>query len=665
MGLPVAFVSDLEDVTKGTRYGFENVMNYAILFYLQANTHASVVPKDFDPGLDVSGRIVEHYPGAKMRRQSINDLFRYAVSHYTKPNALMFKQNGHYRSIPSAKLHDMVKQTAAALAELGIRKGDRVGILAENRPEWTVADLGILATGAVNVPIYASLPPNQIEYVAQHAGVGLIFVSTLFQLEKVFQIRKTLPSLERIVLMDEAPPKTPEVISFRSLLDSGQAVLQRRPSIYDELCEGVDPEDLASIIYTSGTTGIPKGVMLSHANITSNVLSCSKIFNINPGDVVLTFLPLCHIFERMADYLMIYCGATIAYAEDPETVPQNMLEIRPTIVPSVPRLFEKMYLRLMEAINSSSPLKRRLMQWGIAVGRECSRKTLASKKLGWSLSIKNRVASRLVFSKLAAKLGGRIRFFISGGAPLDQELAIFFYGLEVLILEGYGLTETSPVIAVNQPNQYRFGSVGKPIGEVEVKIDVGGEILTRGPSVMKGYFRMEEETREAFEGDWFRTGDVGFLDEEGFLHVTDRKKDLIVTASGKNVAPQKIEGVLKKCSYLLNVVAIGDRRPFISALVVPNPEKLVEYAHERGLIFENYSDLLRKPEISQFLLGQIQSYMSDFANFEQVKRIAVLEKDFTIDAEELTPSLKVRRRVVETRYRDIIEQLYTPTYQPA
>jgi long-chain acyl-CoA synthetase len=599
-----------------------------------------------------------------MRRQSINDLFRYAVSHYDKPNALMFKRNGLYESIPSRKFHDMVKQTAAALAELGIRKGDRIGILSENRPEWAVADLGILANGAVNVPVYASLPSNQIEYLAQHAGVRLIFVSTLAQLEKILQIRRALPSLEKIVLLDGVPPPTSEVTPFCNLIDSGRVLLQRNPSIYEELCEKVEPDDLASIIYTSGTTGIPKGVMLSYVNIVSNVLSCAKIFDIDSSDLVLTFLPLCHIFERMADYLMIYCGATIAYAENPEAVPQNMLDVRPTIVPSVPRLFEKMYLRLMDTINSSSPLKKRFMRWAIAIGREFSRRTLASKQVGWSLSLKNRVASRLVFSKLAAKLGGRLRFFISGGAPLDEDLAEFYHGLEVLIFEGYGLTETSPVIAVNQPNQFKFGSVGKPIDGVEVTIAADGEILTRGPSVMLGYYRMEEETREAFEGDWLRTGDIGFLDEDGFLHVTDRKKDLIVTASGKNVAPQKIEGVLKKCPYLLNVVAIGDRRPYISALVVPNPEKLIEYARERRLIFRTYPELLKKPEINQFLLGQIASHMSNFAHFEQVRRIALLEKDFTIDAGELTPSLKVRRRVVEIKYRDMIEELYAPVYQP-
>jgi len=600
-----------------------------------------------------------------MHGQSIIDIFRSGVCHNDKPNALMFKRNGLYESIPSKEFHNMVMQTAAGLTELGIRKGDRIGILSENRPEWTVADLGILANGAVNVPIYPSLPSGQIEYLAQHAGIRLIFVSTLAQLEKIRQIRKALPSLEKIVLLDEVPVTSPDVIKLCNLIDLGRVLLQRNPLLYEEISERVEPEDLASIIYTSGTTGIPKGVMLSHANIVSNVLFCAKIFDINSSDVVLTFLPLCHIFERMADYLMIYCGATIAYAENAEAVPQNMLEVRPTIVPSVPRLFEKMYLRLMDTIDSSPPMKRRLMRWAIGIGRKYSCQTLASKRVGWSLSLKHRIASWLVFSKLAAKLGGRLRFFISGGAPLDVELAEFFHGLGVLIFEGYGLTETSPVIAVNQPKQFKFGSVGKPIDGVEVAFSEDGEILTRSPSVMMGYYRMEEETKEAFKGDWFRTGDIGFLDEDGFLHVTDRKKDLIVTASGKNVAPQKIEGVLKKCAYLLNVVTIGDRRPYLSALVVPNQERLIEYAREKRLVFRNYAELLKKPEINQFLLGQIESHLSNFAHFEQVRKIALLEKDFTIDEGELTPSLKVRRRVVETKYRDLIEGLYAPVYQPA
>jgi long-chain acyl-CoA synthetase len=600
-----------------------------------------------------------------MNRQSVNDLFQSAVSAYSKPNALMFKRDGCYQSLSSKDVQLRVKQASAALFRLGIRKGDRVGLLSENRPEWAIVDLAILANGAVNVPIYCALPASQIEYLMQHAGIRLIFVSDRLQLEKVLQVRAVVPSLEKIVLFNEMDSLEAMVIPFRELLGAGQEVLTEQTSIYEELCRKVRPEDLASIIYTSGTTGTPKGVMLSHWNIVSNVLSCSEVFDIDSRDVVLTFLPLCHIFERMADYLMIYRGATIAYAENPETVPQNMLEIRPTIVPSVPRLFEKMYLRLMETINSSSPPKQRLMRWAIDVGRDYGRKILARERPSTSLGFKNYLASKLVFSELQKKLGGRMRFFISGGAPLDMELAEFFYGLGVLILEGYGLTETSPVIAVNQPNRFKFGSVGAPINGVEVKIAEDGEILTRGPSVMEGYYLMEEETREAFEGGWFHTGDIGFLDHEGFLHVTDRKKDLIVTASGKNVAPQKIEGALKKCPYLLNTVVIGDKRPYVVALVVANPDKLLEYARKRGTFFKDYLELLRTPEIYRFLMEQIESCLASFAPYEQVKRIALLEKDFSIDGGDLTPSLKVRRRVVESEYRDVIENLYAPAYQPA
>jgi long-chain acyl-CoA synthetase len=405
--------------------------------------------------------------------------------------------------------------------------------------------------------------------------------------------------------------------------------------------------------------------MLSHGNITANVLSSKKVFEIRPEDVVLTFLPLCHIFERMADYLMIYSGATIAYAESPETVPQNMLEVHPTIVPAVPRLFEKMYIRLMESIPASSPAKRRLIEWAFGIGKEYSRKYSSGQVPGWFLELHYFLASHLVFSKLQQKLGGRLRFFISGGAPLGKDLAEFFYGLGVLILEGYGLTETSPVIAVNCERDFRLGSVGKPLDWVQVQIAADGEILVKGPSIMLGYYRMEHETLEAMEGGWFHTGDVGHLDEAGFLYITDRKKDVIVTASGKNVAPQKIEVALKKCPYFLNVVAIGDRRPYVTALVVPNPEKTMEFARGRGISFGSYSELLQNQDIYRFMMEQIQFHLNDFAHFEQVKRIALLERDFSIETGDLTPSLKVRRRVVELKYRELIENLYATAYQPA
>jgi long-chain acyl-CoA synthetase len=600
-----------------------------------------------------------------MHRQSIIDLFQSAIAAHDKPNALMFKRNGCFQSLSSKDVHLRVKQASAGLFRLGIRKGDRLGILSENRPEWAIADLAMLANGAVNVPIYSALPARQIQYLMQHAEIRLIFVSDRLQLDKVLQVRRDVPSLEKIVLFNEVGGLEETAILFHELLRIGQDVLTNQPSTYEELCSRIKPEDLASIIYTSGTTGTPKGVMLSHWNIVSNVLSCGEIFHIDSQDVVLTFLPLCHIFERMADYLMIFRGATVAYAESPETVPQNMLEVRPTIVPGVPRLFEKMYLRMMEAVNSSSPLKRRLMRWAMGVGRNHSRKILARETPSLVLGFKNYLASKLVFSELQQKLGGRLRFFISGGAPLEKELAEFFYGLGVLILEGYGLTETSPVIAVNQPNRFKLGSVGEPVKGVEVKIAEDGEILTRGASVMQGYYLMEEETRKAFEGGWFHTGDIGFLDHEGFLYVTDRKKDLIVTASGKNVAPQKIEGALKKCPYLLNTVVIGDRRPYVAALVVPDPDKLLEHARKQGIASMDYSELLRTQEVYRFLMEQIESCLANFAPYERVRRIALIEKDFSIDAGDLTPSLKVRRRVVESEYHDVIETLYAPTYQPA
>jgi len=590
--------------------------------------------------------------------ETLVDLLEHACATYRKPNALQVKRNGVYEPISSEELRESVQQAGAGLAKLGVRKGDRIALLSENRPEWAIADQGILSIGAINVPFYVTLPAAQIAELLFDSEASAIIVSTQLQLEKVLSIASRIPTLRQIVVMDAVSGAPQETVRFSTLLEIGRAALQENRAAFEAMRQNVGAGDVASIIYTSGTTGVPKGVMLTHRNIVTNVLDSAEAFDLSASDVTLSFLPLCHIFQRMVDYLMLYHGVSIAYAESFETVPQNMQEVHPTVVSSVPRFFEKMYARINEAMRSSPPQKQKLMAWALAVGKDYSRRVIDKEPVSSVLKLKHAVADRLVFSKLRAKLGGRLRFFISGGAPLDKELADFFFSVGVTILEGYGLTETSPVIAVNRRHSFKLGTVGQALRQVEVKIAEDGEILTRGPAVMLGYYKREAETREVMAGGWFHTGDIGSLDKDGFLKITDRKKDLIVTASGKNVAPQKIEGLLKTNPYFVNVVAVGDKRPFISALVVPNADRLKAQADFMGLNSGTYPDLLRLAPLKEFFLAQIQAATRDLAPFEQVKRIQLLEHDFTIAAGELTPKMSVRRRFVETKYKALIDQMY-------
>jgi len=587
------------------------------------------------------------------------DLLEHACETFRKPDALQVKRNGVYQPITSQELYEGVQRVGAGLAKLGFKKGDRIALLSENRPEWAISDQGILSIGAINVPFYVTLPAVQIADLLLDSEAGAIIVSTQLQLEKVLSIAARIPSLRQIVVMDAVSGAPAQVMPFEALVEIGRGVLQENGAAFAAMRENVQADDVASIIYTSGTTGIPKGVMLTHRNIVTNVLDCAEVFELSASDVTLSFLPLCHIFQRTVDYLMLSQGVSIAYAENFETVPQNMQEVRPTAVSSVPRFFEKMYARINDAIRSSPPKKQKVTKWALGVGKDYGQKILSKQPVSSILKLKHAVADRLVFIKLRAKLGGRLRFFISGGAPLDKDLADFFFSVGVMILEGYGLTETSPVITVNRSQSFKLGTVGQALRHVEVKIAEDGEILTRGPAVMKGYYKREAETREAMVGGWFHTGDIGSLDTQGFLRITDRKKDLIVTASGKNVAPQKIEGMLKTNPYFVSVVALGDQRPFISALVVPNAEKLKAQADSMGLNSRSYADLLCSPAVTEFLMAQIQAATRDLAPFEQIKRIQLLESDFTIATGELTPKMSVRRRFVEAKYKHLIDQMYT------
>jgi long-chain acyl-CoA synthetase len=550
------------------------------------------------------------------------------------------------------------------LRELGIRDGDRVAILSENRPEWAIADYACLTARCTDVPIYPTLPARQIEYILRDSGAVALVVSSAAQLEKVLAIRERLPGLRHIVTLDAVGAGQEGVLGLDELLRCGRAAVARQPE-WRTHALAASPADLATLIYTSGTTGEPKGVMLTHGNIASNVTTCCRLFTFGDRDECLSFLPLSHIFERMfGHYSMFHAGVVINYAGGIDTVAADMQECRPTLMAAVPRLYEKIHTRVLDSVRASPAPRRRIFAWARRVGEEWADRTLARAPIPPSLLLARHLADRLVFARLRARTGGRIRFFISGGAPLSAEIARFFYAAGMPILEGYGLTETSPVIAVNTDRHTKLGTVGLPIPGVEVRIADDGEIVTRGPNVMRGYYGKPAETAEALDADgWFHTGDIGLIDAEGYLRITDRKKDLIVTAGGKNIAPQPIENLAKGSKYVSNVVMVGDRRPFPIMLVVPNPEPLRVWAARRGLPADDLERLVGVPDVQLKVEREVRKMLRDLAQFEMPKKFLLLPRDFSVEGGELTPTLKVRRRVVEERHRAAIEALYAEPHE--
>jgi long-chain acyl-CoA synthetase len=602
-----------------------------------------------------------------MRFQNLVEMFSHSVRQYDRPDALYVKRHGQYRPISTREFHDHVVELTHFLWSMNVQPGDRIAILSENRPEWFYADLAVLSTGGASVPIYPTLPAGQIAYILKDAEAVGVFVSTPEQLAKVEQIAPDLTAFLRfVVLFEEAGeyrPALPETVRFFSLeraLETGRQDRARRPDAWERAVASVRPEDLATIIYTSGTTGEPKGVMLTHRNFLSNIESTLQVLSLGPSDVHLSFLPLSHVFERMAGYYtMLARGARIAFAESIDKVAENLLEIRPTIIIAVPRFYEKVKARIDETARQLTGFRKRLFTWALRVAEQVGERRRAGRAVSPWLAFQYALADRLVYHKIKARTGGRVRTLVSGGAALRKDIAIFFDNLGLRILEGYGLTETSPVISVNTPTAWKPGSVGRPIPGVEVKIAEDGEILTRGPHVMKGYFRRPEATQAAIDPDgWFHTGDIGYLDEDGFLYITDRKKDILVTAGGKNIAPQKIENLLKQSPWIEEVMVVGDGKPYPAALIVPNRDRLVAWAREKGLPVEPYEELLRQAAVIQLYEQILQDLQTPLARFEQVKRFVLLPQPFTIEAGELTPTLKVRRRVVMEKYGHLMRELY-------
>lgn len=580
--------------------------------------------------------------------RTLSDVF-FTVVDRDSDCAYLHKQNGNWVPAGSRQLYSQVVSTARALQGWGIQKGDRVAILSENRPEWAIADFATMLIGAVVVPIYPTLIAEQVSWLLNDAGVKVLFLSTADQLKKFQQVQRHSPVL-RVVVMDDVP--NPDAIAMRSILQTAPV---GRDSAFDAAAHALTPDDIATIIYTSGTTGQQKGAILTHGNLASNISVSMDGYPICVGDEwYISFLPLSHVTARHVDYAMYYRGIKIAYQPDINKLLDTLAEIRPTIFVGIPRVYEKVRLNVQH--KTAKGLKNKVYNWAMKVGRQ-NRDTILKgetpKSTSWA------IANKLLYSKVRTAVGGRVKYFISGGAPLGRELAEWYAEIGIRIHEGYGLTETSPVIALNTPEHHRIGTVGRLLSNVEVRIADDGEILVRAPSVFKGYWDRPEETANAFESEWFRTGDIGNLDSDGYLSITDRKKDLIKTSGGKFIAPQPIESALKNHELISEAAVLGDRRKFAAALIRPDFDLLQAWAQENGVEFANRDQLIQHPKVIALYEGLLSDVNSRLAQFEKMKKFILIPDDFTIANGFLTPTMKLRRRAIEERYKREIESLYT------
>lgn len=596
--------------------------------------------------------------GPRPPHGTINALFFDAVERFDQTDALNTKVRGAWEPMSHRTIMERVRRTALGLADMGIVAQERVAILSENRPEWLIADYACICSAITDVPIYPTLPAEQLPYLLNDSGARAIFVSTADQAKKVASIRHDVPGLQWIIgfaatKADGCDFTLAEIEAKGAALDNAE-----RATTFKRDALAVTPDQLVTLIYTSGTTGNPKGVMLTQDNLYSNVIATKTSLQVSTSDLALSFLPLSHIFERTGDYFLFANGVRIAYAESIDTVPANMSEVKPTMMMSVPRLYEKIYARVVENALAGGALKQRIFFWAKAVGERWADEKLAGREPSGLLAMQYALAQKLVFSKLKTRTGGRLRFFVSGGAPLSPDIAKFFYSAGLIILEGYGLTETSPVISTNTFEHYRLGSVGRPIPGVDVMIAADGEILSRGPHIMRGYYNLPEATTDAIdEAGWFHTGDIGEL-TDGFLYITDRKKDIIVTAGGKNIAPQPIENMLRMNKYVSQAVMIGDKRRFSVVLIVPEWEQLEQWAASQRIAWTSRAELLALPVITAKMDKEVTTQLAGLASYETPKKIALLEHDFSVERGELTPTLKVKRRVIDKTYKQLIDGLY-------
>ena len=595
--------------------------------------------------------------------KTIPKLYKHLAEEFGKGKERPFlkhKVDNQYVDVSYDEFSSSTENLAFGLAQLGVKRGNKVSIIAENRPEWVYADMAILGLGGVDVPLYPISTSDTIEFILNNSESVGIIVSNNFHLNKVLKIRDNCKTLQFIIVMNDMDvSQYNKVYTFKQVLEMGESLKSEQPKLFKDSLNIAQPDDLATIIYTSGTTGEPKGVMLTHWNIMSNVDSALKTFPMDDTDIFLSFLPLCHIFERMAGYYTaLSCGAMICYAESIEKIAQNMTEVKPTVMTAVPRLFERMHSRIIKNVETQPEKKQKIFQWALEVGRTFYETKRDGRSIPIGLTIKHKLADKLVFKKLRERTGGRLRFFISGGAALSRDLGEFFVSAGMQIIEGYGLTESSPVLACNRLDDFKFGTVGKVFPGVEIKIASDGEILAHGPNIMQGYYKNKKETEATIKDGWLHTGDIGVFDAEGFLIITDRKKHLFKTSSGKYIAPTPIENLFLASKYIDQFVLIGDRRMFLSALIVPDFDAVKEYADAHRIQYTTVQDLLETKQIYELLEKELGQFQKRLANYERVRKFKILEQPFTIETGEMTPSLKLKRKVIEERYGDLIDDMY-------
>ena len=597
--------------------------------------------------------------------ETIAQLFYQAVQR-DLPDALAFKRNEAYVPISHAEMVARVERLALAMSARGLQAGDRVAIMSENRPEWAIADFACAIQGLPDVTIYATLNAPQAAFILKDSQSRWVLCSDRAQLDKVVAHWDQLPMLETAVLFDGDLPEDTgrNLIRWATLQEEGQAMEVRRPEVRG-WADQRKSSDLLTLVYTSGTTGDPKGAMLTHGNLVSNVLDAEAAVHFTDHERALSFLPLTHIFERMASFLWIHIGAGIYYAENVNTVAANLLEVRPTVMASVPRVYEKIFAKIYDTVASGSLIKRLIFHWAMQAGRQALPFLLKGQEPPSWKGAWYSTARRIVFEKIRQRTGGRLRIAVSGGAPLSPKIMEFFWIMGIPILEGYGLTETSPLITANRFGEVVPGCVGRPIyeewnGRPFVKIAEDGEILCQGPNVMVGYWNNEKATREAIDPDgYFHTGDIGHRDNQGRLYITDRKKELIITSAGKNVAPQPIENLLKDDKYVSQAVLIGDQRNFLTALIVPNFDSLVRWAGYKKISFSSHAELIRNPLAIAKVGSRVERVNVQLSNYERIKKFSLLEHEMTLEGGQLTPSLKVKRRVVNQMYASQIEGMYS------
>jgi long-chain acyl-CoA synthetase len=600
--------------------------------------------------------------GPESNVATIADLPFHIMGRLQKPLLIGTSTGSGVAGISSREFFERVRDLSLGLSALGVGKGDRVALASESRPEWMLTDLAVLAAGGVTVPIYPTLSASQARYILQDSAARVAVVSTGLQLEKVQEVRHQLPALEAVVVMEPVPaPPSPSVLAFEGVAARGHARMVEEwgaGKAFRDAARAIRPDDLATVIYTSGTTGEPKGVMLTHGSLVSNMYAGADALDVHQDDVAVSFLPLSHAFERMVLYVYLLRGVTVIFAESFETIARDVAAVRPTLFTGVPRVYEKMHARVLEKGAAGSAAKAALFRWAVNVAVARGRALLRGRTPSPLVALQVPLADRLVFSRIRQGVGGRLKYLVSGSAPLPVEVAEFFHGVGLPIIEGYGLTETAPILTVNPSSAPRAGTVGKPVAGVELRIAADGEVLARGPNLMTGYYNKPEATAEAIRDGWFHTGDIGTIDADGYLAITDRKKDLLVTSGGKKIAPQPIENVLKRSPLIAEAIVLGDRRKYAAALIVPEFAALDRRLRDLGRPPGDRAELVARPDVIALYQEVVDGLNRDLAQFERIKKIALVPREFSIESGELTPSLKVRRRIVEEKWKDAIESLY-------